>query len=342
MHNRKILVTGAAGFIGYHLCELLLRSKFEVVGLDNLNDYYDKRLKFQRLKNLGVSLNESSELRFDSHCHENFVFYKIDITNRLNLEELFLSEGITHVINLAAQAGVRYSIENPQAYVDSNITGFLNILECSKKHSIRHLYYASTSSVYGLNTSMPLHEGLSTDTPISVYSASKKSNELLAHVYSSLFGLNTTALRFFTVYGPLGRPDMALFLFVDSMIKGKEVNIFNKGEMFRDFTYVSDICKSIYLLLLKDSENENIAKGTYEIFNIGNGQPVKLMDFVREIERNLDIEANYNFLPMQAGDVRGTHADSEKLYSKIGYRPDTTISEGVSSFVKWFKKYYAQ
>jgi len=331
----KVLVTGAAGFIGYHLCERLLVEGFEVVGLDAINDYYDPQLKFDRLKELGISKKEASIWNdcVQSSTHQKFSFYRIEIQDRERLPLLFKEEQFEIVCNLAAQAGVRYSIENPEVYVDSNIVGFLNILECCRNYNVTKLLYASSSSVYGNSKDVPFKESQSVDKPISVYAATKKSNELLAHTYSHLFNIKCIGLRFFTVYGPWCRPDMAMFLFTEAILKGETIKIFNNGNLSRDFTYISDLIDGIYCTIKKI---DTIKK---PIYNIGNDKPVRLLDFIEVIEKELSIEANKQFLLMQPGDVYRTWADVSSFEKDIGYIPKIKVEEGIKEFIKWYKKY---
>lgn len=362
----KILVTGAAGFIGFHLIRALLERGDEVVGIDNINDYYDVRLKYSRLELSGISQEVIKENQpVQSTSYSQYTFIKLDITDFSNLNLLFSARSFEAVVNLAAQAGVRYSLENPHAYIQANIVGFINILECCRHHRVKHLVYASSSSVYGNNSKMPLSTVDSVDHPISLYAASKKSNELMAHTYSHLFGLPTTGLRFFTVYGPYGRPDMALFLFTKAILAGKPIQVFNRGEMKRDFTYVDDIVKGIVKVidhtpvpagaepcsLLNKEENGTVYKtapaddpsvsktAPYKVYNIGNSSPVRLMDFIEAIEDKLGIQAIKELLPMQPGDVPMTWADTSDLERDLGYRPNTPIKEGVGRFVKWYKEW---
>ena len=332
----KVLVTGAAGFIGFHTSSRLLDRGDEVVGLDNLNDYYDVNLKLSRL-----ALIEKKP---------GFTFSKIDLADRAAMEQLFEDNHFDAVINLAAQAGVRYSLENPRAYVDSNIVGFTNILECCRHHRIGHLVYASSSSVYGLNTTMPFSIHDNVDHPISLYAASKKSNELMAHTYSHLYGLPTTGLRFFTVYGPWGRPDMALFLFTKAIVNNDAINVFNNGQMQRDFTYIDDIVEGVVRLLDKpatanqewdsNSPDPGTSPAPYRLFNIGNNNPVKLLDFVAAIENALGKKAVKNMLPIQPGDVAATYADIEDLANYVDYRPATPIGTGIDKFIRWYLDYH--
>lgn len=345
----KILVTGTAGFIGFHLAKALLERGDEVIGIDNINDYYDVELKYSRLAETGITRNDIIyNTSVQSSIYPNYQFIKLDLTDRENLVKLFKVQKFDKVINLAAQAGVRYSLENPQAYIDANITGYVNILECCRYHKIKHLVYASSSSVYGNNSKMPLSTSDSVDHPISLYAATKKSNELMAHTYSHLFAMPTTGLRFFTVYGPYGRPDMALFLFTKAMLAGQPIKVFNNGEMKRDFTYVDDIVGGITRVLdnppqpdLKDFSDPSVSKtAPYKIYNIGNSSPVRLMDFIEAIESKLGLEAKKELLPMQPGDVPMTWADTTDLQANLGYRPDTPIQVGVGRFIDWYKSYY--
>lgn len=345
----KILVTGAAGFVGFHLVKALLERGDEVIGIDNLNDYYDVNLKYARLAESGIVKEfVGDNIPVESNKYSAYTFIKLDITDRSNLESLFLSQEFDSVVNLAAQAGVRYSIENPHTYIQANIVGFINILECCRYHKIKHLVYASSSSVYGNNTKMPLSTADSVDHPISLYAATKKSNELMAHTYSHLFGLPTTGLRFFTVYGPYGRPDMALFLFTKAILAGEPIQVFNKGEMKRDFTYVSDIVAGITHVIDRppipsgrESADPSESKtAPYKVYNIGNSSPVRLMDFIDAIETKLGIVSKKVLLPMQPGDVPMTWADTSDLERDLGYRPDTPIEVGVGRFIEWYREYY--
>lgn len=330
------LVTGAAGFIGFHLCKRLLEEGCSVIGIDNLNDYYDINLKKSRLEII--------------EAYDKFKFYKINLEDKEALEEIFESQKIDIVVNLAAQAGVRYSITNPDAYIQSNIVGFLNILEVCRHNNIEHLVYASSSSVYGMNEEMPFSTSHNVDHPISLYAATKKSNELMAHTYSHLYNLPTTGLRFFTVYGPWGRPDMALFLFTDAIINDKPIKVFNNGNMKRDFTYIDDIVEGI-IRLLNNPPNENkkwdkikadpgTSSAPYKVYNIGNNKPVELMDYIGAIEKYLGKEAKKEYLPLQDGDVPMTYADVDDLIEDIGFKPNTSIDEGIDRFVQWYKEYY--
>lgn len=339
----KILITGTAGFIGFHLAKKLLNMQHTVVGLDNVNDYYDVSLKLDRLNDTGIAGINDKQL-VQSSKYPGYRFIKADLTDRDIIDNLFEQEKFDVVINLAAQAGVRYSLEQPATYIDSNITGFLNILEGCRHHNVKHLIYASSSSVYGTNTEMPFSTEDRVDTPVSLYAASKKSNELMAHTYSHLFDLPTTGLRFFTVYGPWGRPDMALFIFTKAITEGKKIDVFNYGMMSRDFTYIDDIVEGITRLVPNAPESgDSNALGTkapYRLFNIGYGSPVKLMDFIEEIEHNLGIRADKNLQPIQPGDVPKTWAEVDNLFDLIGFRPRVSTKDGVKNFIDWYKAYY--
>ena len=332
----KVLVTGAAGFIGMTTSLRLLARGDEVVGLDNLNDYYEVSLKENRLKRLTAL--------------PGFRFVKLDVGDRAGMEKLFAEEKFDKVIHLAAQAGVRYSIQNPHAYVDSNLFGFINVLEGCRHHQVQHLVYASSSSVYGGNTKMPFSEHDSVDHPVSLYAATKKANELMAHTYSHLYGLPTTGLRFFTVYGPWGRPDMALFLFTKAILEGRPIDVFNHGNMKRDFTYVDDIVEGVIRVLDRNAaanpDYDPIAADPatsnvpYRVFNIGNNNPVQLLDFIGAIEEALGQKAEKRLLPLQDGDVPATYANTDQLNDWVGFVPDTTVQEGVGRFVAWYRDYY--
>jgi UDP-glucuronate 4-epimerase len=345
----KILLTGVAGFIGFHLAEYLLKDGFYVVGFDAVNDYYDPGLKWNRLKELGIYENMVDGELVRSVTYPSFRFIRMQLEDETGIMRLFKKEGFDIVINLAAQAGVRYSLDSPRTYVNSNITGFLNILEACRSYPVQHLVYASSSSVYGLNTSMPFSTSHGVDHPISLYAASKKSNELMAHSYSHLFGIPTTGLRFFTVYGPWGRPDMALFIFTEAIKKGRPIDVFKNGNMERDFTYISDIVEGIHLVMKNPpqpdknwrAESTDIASSSapYKIYNIGNNQPVKLMSFIEEMEKQLDKKAILNLLPMQPGDVLATFADISPL-QKLGFQPKIDYKKGIFEFVKWYNSYY--
>ncbi len=345
MEIRKILVTGSAGFIGFHLVDHLLKLGIKVIGVDNINDYYDVNLKYGRLSVHGISISEN-KICYQSELFKNYQFYKVDITDIEFMNNLFNKEDFDIVVNLAAQPGVRYSLENPRAYTHSNIDGFLNILECCRNHNIRHLLYASSSSVYGLNKIIPFKESDTTDTPISFYAATKKANELFAHTYSHLFNLKVTGLRFFTVYGPWGRPDMALFLFTKSIIEGNEIEVYNNGEMMRDFTYVYDVIESIVRLIKYNQSNINTdfqnkeTLSRYNIFNIGNSSPVNLIDYIKSIEDKVGRKAMMKYMKLQSGDLVSTYSDSSSLQSLINFIPSTPLDEGISNFVDWYKSYY--
>ncbi len=338
----KVLITGAAGFIGFHLAERLLDSGYHVTGVDNLNPYYDVRLKEARLAILAP--------------HENFEFHKIDLSDKKGLEKIFGNTSFDVAVNLAAQAGVRYSLTNPNAYVDSNIAGFVNILECCR-HShahgvIKHLVFASSSSVYGANTKMPFSVHDNVDHPVSLYAASKKSNELMAHTYSHLFQLPCTGLRFFTVYGPWGRPDMALFLFTKAIFAGKPIKVFNHGRMKRDFTYIDDIVEGVIRVMARlpesnpkwsgDAPDPGSSYAPYKLYNIGNNNPVELMEFIAAIEKALGKKAKKEFLDLQPGDVPATYADIDDLIKDVGFKPETPIETGIERFIAWYKDYYSQ
>jgi UDP-glucuronate 4-epimerase len=332
----KTLVTGAAGFIGFHLAKRLLGAGHSVVGLDNLNDYYDVNLKKGRLEQLLPA--------------EGFRFVKMDLADREGLARLFNEERFDRVVNLAAQAGVRYSIQNPHAYVDSNLVGFMNILEGCRHNSVQHLVYASSSSVYGANTAMPFSIHHNVDHPVSLYAATKKANELMAHTYSSLYSLPSTGLRFFTVYGPWGRPDMALFLFTKAILEGRPIDVFNHGKMRRDFTFVADIVEGVVRVLEQapqgnpawsgESPDPGTSYAPYKLYNIGNNSPVELLHFIEVLEDALGKKAQKNLLPIQAGDVPATYADVDDLIADVGFKPATSIEEGIGRFVAWYREYY--
>jgi UDP-glucuronate 4-epimerase len=346
----NILVTGTAGFIGFHVANRLLNEGHTVIGIDSINDYYDVRLKYDRLAFAGINLPSGNCNRYIGTTTSSYIFYKINLGDKTSLDKIFKEHNIDIVIHLAAQAGVRYSLINPDAYIGSNIAGFTNILECCRHNSIRHLVYASTSSVYGLNDKIPFATSQNVDHPVSLYAASKKSNELMAHVYSHLFKLPTTGLRFFTVYGPWGRPDMALFLFTKAILEHKPIQVFNHGNMQRDFTYVDDIVEGILRVMhhipaannkWSASESDpSTSSAAYKIYNIGNSKPVRLMDFIEAIENELGLKAKKEFLPLQPGDVPSTFADVTDLIRDTGYKPDTPVEEGVRKFIQWYKKYY--
>ncbi|HAR62194.1 MAG: NAD-dependent epimerase [Candidatus Margulisiibacteriota bacterium] len=347
----KILITGAAGFIGSHLVRKLVTEGHVVTGLDNINDYYDVRLKYGRLTEVGIAEDKTEyNTIVQSENYENYKFIKLNLEDKDNLFKLFENEKFDKVCNLAAQAGVRYSITNPYAYISSNIVGFINILEACRHNNIKHLAYASSSSVYGLNEEMPFSTKHNVDHPISLYAASKKSNELMAHTYSYLYGLPTTGLRFFTVYGPWGRPDMALFLFVKAILEERPIDIYNNGKMIRDFTYVDDIVEGVTRVInTPPVKNDNwsgrdgdpsASKAPYKVYNIGNSAPVNLMDFIEAIEKEVGKPARKNFLPMQDGDVPATWADVSDLMSDLNYKPDTPVSKGIQEFVIWYRQFY--
>lgn len=334
----KILVTGAAGFIGFHTINHLLNNGDTIIGIDNINDYYDTALKYDRLKQIGIENIPDSTL-INSHIHSDFYFQKIDISDRQVMADLFKKEQFDVVIHLAAQAGVRYSIENPNAYIDSNIVGFMNILEGCRHNKVQHLIYASSSSVYGMNAKVPFSEDDQVDNPVSLYAATKKANELMAHTYSHLYQLPTTGLRFFTVYGPWGRPDMAPMLFATAISTDKPIKVFNHGDMKRDFTFIDDIVKGVISLINKKPTDKN-EKPFYQILNIGNSTPVDLMEFIHIIEDKIGKKAQLDMYPMQAGDVKVTYADTTNLTKLTGYKPSTTLDVGIASFIDWYKEYY--
>ncbi|MRS20674.1 NAD-dependent epimerase [Pantoea sp. SOD02] len=334
----KFLVTGAAGFIGFHVSQRLLAAGHQVVGIDNLNDYYDVSLKQARL-------DQNTQ-------HSDFIFVKMDLADRQAISSLFAEHAFERVIHLGAQAGVRYSIENPHAYAEANLIGHLNILEGCRHHKIGHLLYASSSSVYGLNRKMPFSTDDSVDHPVSLYAATKKANELMSHTYSHLYQLPTTGLRFFTVYGPWGRPDMALFKFTRAMLAGEQIDVYNNGQMTRDFTYIDDIAEAIVRLqdvIPQPDDSWTVEAGSpasssapYRVYNIGNSQPTSLMTYIESLEKALGIEAKKNMLPMQPGDVLGTSADTQPLYQAINFRPQTSVEQGVQHFVDWYRRFYQQ
>jgi len=371
----KILITGTAGFIGFHLAKKLIERGDEVIGLDNINDYYDVNLKYARLKETGINKQDIDWNKLvQSTKYPNYKFIRLNLEDREEIMNLFKNEKFDKAVNLAAQAGVRYSIENPYAYIDSNIVGFINILEACRHNKIKHLVYASSSSVYGNNTKMPLSTSDNVDHPISLYAATKKSNELMAHTYSHLYGLPTTGLRFFTVYGPWGRPDMALFLFTKAILAGKPINVFNHGNMVRDFTYVDDIVEGVNRVIdnpptsagfleprvseggspckIQSTFNRERPKlpyqnhktqnpstsptAPYKVYNIGNSSPVNLMDFIKALEKALGKKAKMNMMDMQPGDVPKTHSDVTDLVNDLGYKPNTTIEFGVEKFIEWY------
>jgi UDP-glucuronate 4-epimerase len=333
---KNVLVTGAAGFIGFHLCRQLLKEEIQITGIDNLNAYYDVGLKKDRLKNISSA--------------PNFEFIKMDMADRSAMQALFSDNKFDVVVNLAAQAGVRYSIENPHAYVDSNLVGFTNILEGCRHSGVQHLVFASSSSVYGANTKMPFSIHHNVDHPVSLYAATKKANELMAHTYSHLYGLGCTGLRFFTVYGPWGRPDMALFLFTQAILENKPIKVFNHGKMQRDFTYIDDIIEGVIRVMGRlpepnpawrgDKPDPGTSYAPYKIYNIGNNNPVQLIEFIEVIEKALKREAKKQFLDMQPGDVPATYADVEDLTADVGFKPQTPIAAGIQQFVDWYEDYY--
>ena len=331
----NILVTGAAGFIGAALCKKLIKNGLKVVGIDNLNDYYDANLKKKRIEIIN-QLNIKNKLSWN--------FYKCDISNAASLKNIFNKFNPSIVINLAAQAGVRYSLKYPEKYITSNLVGFSYILENCIKHEVEHLIFASSSSVYGGNKEIPFSEDQNVDNPVSLYGATKKSNELMAHAYSHLYDFPVTGLRFFTVYGPWGRPDMAPMKFTNSILNKKPIDIYNNGNLSRDFTYIDDIVQGIYRCCFKPAKisknKSNYSLAPYRVFNIGSGNPIKLMDFINLLEKKLDVKAVKNFLPMQKGDVFETFADTENLRKWIDYKPSTNLDEGLDKFVEWYKKYY--
>jgi UDP-glucuronate 4-epimerase len=339
----KILVTGAAGFIGMHLIQALVKDEINVVGIDNLNDYYDVSLKEDRLRNLGIDLinNEKVASAFVSTRFPDFKFYLEDITNRIAIEKIFEFEQFDTVVNLAAQAGVRYSITNPESYVKVNITGFFNILDCCRIYDIKELIYASSSSVYGNEHIVPFSINASTDSPVSLYAATKKANELIAYAYSNIYEMKTIGLRFFTVYGPYGRPEMAYYSFTKDIISGSNIKVFNNGELFRDFTYIDDIIQGIMLIIKNPTKIKySSSNSNYKLYNIGNSKPVKVLEFIEIIENELGKKANKDFLPMQSGDVEITYADVSDLQNELNYKPNTSLKLGIKKFIEWYKEYY--
>jgi UDP-glucuronate 4-epimerase len=330
----RVLVTGAAGFIGFHLCDKLLKLGHEVVGLDNINGYYDIKLKMARLNELGIQDVYEHKLSQSSLYDERFQFVKISLEDQIHLPQLFQKFEFDAVCNLAAQAGVRYSIEDPMVYVESNIVGFLNLLECMRNFNVKKLVFASSSSVYGNSKNVPFSTKDKVEEPISLYAASKKTNELMAHTYSHLFGIQTIGLRFFTVYGPWGRPDMAMFLFTDAIFNKKPIKVFNQGELYRDFTYIDDIVYGVVQTILQENKKQ------YEIYNIGNGNPVKLTDFIDAIEEETNLKFTREMYPMQPGDVERTWADTTEFKKEYNYKPNIEVSEGIKEFVSWYKMYY--
>jgi UDP-glucuronate 4-epimerase len=334
--KKNILITGAAGFIGFHLVNRLINEGFEIVGLDNINDYYDPKLKYARLKETGIDVEDIYYGKYAlSKKYANYQFIKLDIEDTSNLNKVFSDNQFDYVIHLAAQAGVRYSIDNPKVYIQSNINGFFNILECCRSFPIKHLIYASSSSVYGNNTKVPFSETDGVDNPISLYAATKKSNELMAHTYSHLYNIPTTGLRFFTVYGPWGRPDMAYFSFTKAILEQTPIKVFNNGKLSRDFTYINDIIEGVLGLI----DKPNNKKIPYALFNIGNNTPVTLESFISTLESYINKKAIKEYLPMQQGDVEKTWADISELTSATGYVPKTNLEEGLKVFVEWYKNY---
>lgn len=347
----KILVTGAAGFIGSAVCESFLEKKYTVVGLDNINDYYDPELKYARLQRLGTAKKDVEWYKFaQSTMHSGFSFIRMNLEDTQAMQMLFANGSFDMVVNLGAQAGVRYSITNPHAYIESNIDGFINILEGCRHNDVKHLVYASSSSVYGLNGKVPFSEHHGIAHPVSLYAATKKSNELMAHAYSKLYNLPTTGLRFFTVYGPWGRPDMSPFLFIDAILHDREIKVFNNGDMLRDFTYIDDIVEGVVRIteVIPESNTDwddikadpASSQAPYRIYNIGNQRPTKLMDYIQCIEKAICKEAKKEFLPMQPGDVYQTYANSSALAKATGFTPSTTLQDGIKKTVEWFKNYY--
>ncbi len=346
----KVLVTGSAGFIGFHLVDTLLLQGHQVIGVDNINDYYDVDLKYSRLETQGIHKEALAYNQPVTAAQSNYIFIQLDIADKDNTAALFEQYRFDAVVNLAAQAGVRYSIVNPYAYTHSNVTGFLNILEGCRATAVKHLVYASSSSVYGLNIQMPLSVHASAEHPISLYAATKKANEMMAHTYSHLFGLPTTGIRFFTVYGPWGRPDMAPILFANAIMQNQPIQVFNHGHMLRDFTYVSDIAQGVNSVLQRPATpspdwnaanpDPSISSAPYRIVNIGNARPVRLLDFIAAMEQALGKEAIKEMLPLQPGDVPATHADVSDLIRDYDYKPVVNITEGVARFAEWYKRYY--
>ena len=347
----KVLITGTAGFIGFHLANKLIARGDEVVGLDCINDYYDPNVKYGRLDYAGI---DQKDIKYNkltqSSKKANYRFIKLQLEDKDNLDNLFELEQFDSVCNLAAQAGVRYSIENPMAYIDANIIGFINILESCRNNGVKNLSYASSSSVYGLNESYPFSTSDNVDHPMSLYAATKKSNELMAHTYSHLYGISTTGLRFFTVYGPWGRPDMALFLFTKAALEGRAINVFNYGEMLRDFTYVDDIVEGVTCIIDNPAQpnpewsgkqpDPSTSSSPYKIYNIGNNDPVKLMDFIEAIENALGKKIQKNMMPLQAGDVPATYANVDDLAQNLDYKPSTPVQKGIDNFVAWYRDFF--
>jgi len=347
----KVLITGTAGFIGFHLANKLIARGDEVVGLDCINDYYDPNVKYGRLDYAGI---DQKDIKYNkltqSSKKANYRFIKLQLEDKDNLDSLFELEQFDSVCNLAAQAGVRYSIENPMAYIDANIIGFINILESCRNNGVKNLSYASSSSVYGLNESYPFSTSDNVDHPMSLYAATKKSNELMAHTYSHLYGISTTGLRFFTVYGPWGRPDMALFLFTKAALEGRAINVFNYGEMLRDFTYVDDIVEGVTCIIDNPAQpnpewsgkqpDPSTSSSPYKIYNIGNNDPVKLMDFIEAIENALGKKIQKNMMPLQAGDVPATYANVDDLVRDLDYQPSTSVQKGIDNFIAWYREFF--
>jgi len=349
--NHKILVTGSAGFIGFHLVEYLAQRGDRVIGIDNLNHYYDVRLKQARLHTSGIDIDAlETHKPLSSHKYPHYTFIKQDLVDKEQLFQLFEQQQFDTVVNLAAQPGVRYSLENPHAYIDSNIVGFVNLLEACRHYPVRHLVYASSSSVYGLNAKMPYSTQDNVDHPISLYAATKKSNELMAHAYAYLYHIPVTGLRFFTVYGPWGRPDMVPFVFVKPILAGEPIKVFNHGQMRRDFTYIDDIIEGVGRVIDKVAQpnghwdaqkpDPNSSKVAYKLYNIGHHQPVQLLDFIEAIERQLGKKAVKTLLPLQPGDVLSTYADIDDLYQDFGYKPKVAFQEGIARFISWYQDFY--
>lgn len=347
----KILVTGSAGFIGYHLTNRLIADGHDVTGIDSINDYYEVSLKYDRLQDAGIKKEQIGYNKpVISKKKPRYTFIQLNLEDKLNLDTLFNQNDFDVVVNLAAQAGVRYSITNPSAYIQANIVGFANLLECCRYHKIKNLVYASSSSIYGLNTTIPFSTSLTVDHPVSLYAATKKSNELMAHVYSHLYGLSTTGLRFFTVYGPWGRPDMAMYLFTKAIVDNDPIKVFNNGEMMRDFTYIDDIVDGIVRVINNPATpnadwdgadpDASTSLAPYRVYNIGNSKPVKLTDFIEAIEKKLNKKAEKIMMPMQPGDVHKTYADVTDLKANLGYNPSTSIETGVNNFIDWYIDYY--
>ena len=347
----KILITGTAGFIGFHLANKLIARGDEVVGLDCINDYYDQSVKYGRLNYAGIDQKDIAYNKLtQSSTNTNYRFIKLQLEDKENLDSLFELEQFDSVCNLAAQAGVRYSIKNPNAYINANIIGFINILESCRHHGVENLSYASSSSVYGLNESYPFSTSDNVDHPMSLYAATKKSNELMAHTYSHLYGFSTTGLRFFTVYGPWGRPDMALFLFTKAALEGKSIDVFNHGKMLRDFTYIDDIVEGVTRIIDNPAQpnldwsgkqpDPSTSSAPYKIYNIGNNDPVKLMDFITAIENALGKKIQKNMMPLQAGDVPATYANVDDLVQNLDYQPSTPVQKGIDNFVSWYRAFF--